>query len=204
VVPLGELRTAEVAGLRLESVDVGVLDMAAMAGLEGIGGFLSLDFFREQPVTVDYPAGFVVIEDAGSLAARAGRGCSVPVEFERQGPSLCAFMGLDLPGGEPIKVEIDMGSDCLILDSSLAERVEIDLGDPGVRRVDGEDETGHEFSRYFTQIKGLINPTGAEQVSQTDPDVMFQKIIHDGLLGSAFLRTHAVTFDAPNERVIFS
>jgi hypothetical protein len=31
----------------------------------------------------------------------------------------------------------------------------------------------------------------------------FQKIIYDGLVGRAFLRNFVVTFDVPNERLIF-
>jgi len=33
---------------------------------------------------------------------------------------------------------------------------------------------------------------------------MFQKIIHDGLVGDSFLRNFAVTYDVANARMIFS
>lgn len=203
MVPLGRLPSAEVAGLCLEAVDVGVLDLAA-DGLEGIGGFLSLSPFRSRALTIDYTGDAVLVEEAESLAARPSSGCSVPLEVELDGPSLCVYLLLDLPGGETVRVEVDMGSDSLILDSSLAARVGVDLDAETVRRVDGRDETGHEYARYFTSLEGSINPTGAPEVSQADPDVMFQDIIHDGLLGSAFLRSFAVTFDLANERLVFS
>ena len=44
---------------------------------------------------------------------------------------------------------------------------------------------------------------GAPKLAQRDPDVMFQKIIYDGLVGHSFLRNFAVTFDLPNGRVVF-
>jgi hypothetical protein len=36
-----------------------------------------------------------------------------------------------------------------------------------------------------------------------EASVMFQKIIHDGLLGQEFLRAHVVTFDIPRASMIF-
>ena len=44
----------------------------------------------------------------------------------------------------------------------------------------------------------------APELAQGDPAVIFQQIIYEGLVGQAFLRTFAVTFDVPNERLIFS
>jgi hypothetical protein len=34
--------------------------------------------------------------------------------------------------------------------------------------------------------------------------VRFERIIHDGLLGDAFLRRFSVTFDVPGSRLIFT
>ena len=53
-VPLATLDSLAVAGYRRDGLTVGVFDMSAFRGFDGIGGFLSLDFFRETPVTVDY------------------------------------------------------------------------------------------------------------------------------------------------------
>jgi hypothetical protein len=49
----------------------------------------------------------------------------------------------------------------------------------------------------------MISVTGAPAVRQADPEVMFQKIIYDGLVGNAFLRNFVVTYDLPNTRMIF-
>lgn len=44
--------------------------------------------------------------------------------------------------------------------------------------------------------------TEAPEVMQTEPEVVFQRIIHEGLVGDAFLRRFTVTYDVPRERVI--
>jgi len=42
----------------------------------------------------------------------------------------------------------------------------------------------------------------ARRLAQDDPEVMFQRIIHDGLLGDAFRRRHVVKFDVAEERIV--
>jgi hypothetical protein len=44
----------------------------------------------------------------------------------------------------------------------------------------------------------------APELSQDDPDVMFQRIVYDGLVGLAFLRQFVVTWDIPASRVMFA
>ena len=56
----------------------------------------------------------------------------------------------------------------------------------------------------YPALRGVIRVPTAPQLAQRDPGVMFQKIIYDGLVGHSFLRNFAVTFDLPNERLIFS
>ena len=113
-------------------------------------------------------------------------------------------MPLVLPNGRTVEVEIDMGSDVLILDDSLAADVGVALDDPRLRVVDGRDETGHAYTRRFGTIRGRIHPAGAPELAQEDPDVMFQDIRYDGLVGDAFLRRFAVTFDVAARRVVLS
>jgi hypothetical protein len=98
---------------------------------------------------------------------------------------------------------VDTGSESVILDEGLAADVGVHLGDPGTRTVAGTDETGHRFTRYFATIDGEITVTLAPHCRITRPEVMFQKIIHDGLVGSAFLRNYITTYDLANRRMIF-
>jgi hypothetical protein len=188
-VPIGSMDSVRV-GNRSESVCVGIFDMGAMAGLDDIDGFLSLTYFRSAPVTVDYQAGFIIIEDGQSIAGRADRGQRVDVRVEQHGAcSTDVFLALDLPDGRSIMVEVDTGSDSLILNEMHVGKAGFDLCAASTRKVSGFDETGHEFARYFATLTGDIRLTGAPAFCQAGPEVMFQKIIHDGLIGDPFSGT---------------
>jgi predicted aspartyl protease len=203
--PIGTVTSAQVGSYRIEDVAVGVFDIG---DLPGIDGFISLTPFRSVPVTVDYPAGALVIEDGESLAARAACGTAVTVQVEHDGPHATEVrLAIDLPGGCAAVAEVDTGSDSLILAESFAAAVGVDLGADGIRKVDGSDETGHVYTRYFAPLPGDICVSGAPEYRQTRPDAMFQKIIHAGLVGNSFLRRDGrgiVTFDLARSRMIFA
>jgi hypothetical protein len=203
-IALGSLGSLQLGTSNLHDLPVGIFDMHAMAGLDGVEGFLSLSYFRTIPVTIDYPAGLLVIEDEASLALRYAAGTPVTVRVEYDGCSTDLLLGIDLPGGRPITVEVDTGSDTLILNQTLASVVGIDLHDNNVRKFEGTDETGHEFVRYFTTLSGDVSVTGAHLIRAADPQVMFQEIIYDGLVGDKFLRNFTTTYDLPNSRMIFA
>jgi hypothetical protein len=190
----------------LERTDggVGIFDTSGFPeAFADIGGFLSLAFFDEAPFTVDYPRRVVELETPETLAARATAGRRVGVRVERDGPSVTFHLPLTLPDGRSVEVEVDMGSGELILDERLAPELGVALEGPGVRTVEGTDETGHTYRRSFTTLDGGIHPTGAPELVQDAPAVMFQRIVYDGLLGDDFLRRFAVTFDVGGGRMIF-
>lgn len=203
-VPQGSLSSLQVGGHVVRDLTVGIFDMHAMAGLGDVEGFVSLSCFRSAPVTVDYRAGQMVMEDEASLAQRIAAGIPVGVQVEYDGGSTDVMLGLDLPNGDPVTVEVDTGSDVLILNEPRAGDAGIDLQDEAVRKVAGTDETGNEFARYFTELPGDVKVTGAPSIHMTGPQVMFQKIIYDGLVGDKFLRNFTTTYDLPNSRMIFA
>jgi hypothetical protein len=203
-VPLATAPPLSFGGVTRRDHVVGVIALDGFPPELGlVDGFLSLAFFEETPFTVDYVRGAVIVESPCALGERGREGASVAVRLERDGPAVDAFMQLDLPGETTVEVEIDMGSDCLILDERLAEAVGVDLRGDAVRCVQDQDETGHGYTRFFTRLAGSIAAAGAPSVAQADPDVIFQRIIYDGLVGDAFLRGFTVTYDLPRERVVF-
>jgi hypothetical protein len=203
-IPMGSIASLQLGTHRAEDIPAGIFDLQAMAGLDGVEGFLSLSYFQATPVTVDYTTGLVVIEDQASLARRAEAGTPVPVHVVRDGQATDLRLGLTLPGGQPIMVEVDTGSDTLILNETLAAAAGIDLDDPSTRKTEGTDETGHGFVRYFATLPGDVGVTGAPQIRMARPDVMFQKIIYDGLVGHGFLRHFTTTYDLAGSRIIFA
>ena len=94
-----------------------------------------------------------MLEDEQSLARRAESGFPVSVQVKDDGPSTDVYLAARLPGGRVITAEVDAGSDQLILNQALAATAGADLTRPDVRKVEGQDETGHAFARYFTALR---------------------------------------------------
>jgi hypothetical protein len=202
-VPVSTLGSIKLGDHTRTNVPVSVFDLAP--GLEGIEGFVSLTSFRSAPVTIDYEAGVIVIEDERSLAGRAARGTPVAIEVREDGPySTDVYLDLTLPGGRSVSVEVDTGSDILILNQRFAAQNGINLAAEGTRKLLGQDETGHEYTRYFTTLPGDISLTPAPAFRQHHPQVWFQEIIHDGLIGDTFLKNFVTTYDLAGSRMIFA
>jgi len=201
---LGSVHSLQIGARVMRDVPVGIFDLHAMAGLADIEGFVSLSSFRTTPVTVEYSTGHVILEDGESLARRAVAGISVSVHVGYDGCSTDLMLSMDLPNGKQISLEVDTGSDVLILNEWLADDAGIDLNGQGVRQVRATDETGHEFVRYFAALRGDVHVSGAPSIRMTDPEVMLQKIIYDGLVGDKFLRNFTTTYDLANSRLIFA
>ena len=97
-IPLGEVHTMNFAGSTFERVEGGIFDMSSFPDeLAGIGGFLSLAFFVDRPLTVDYGRGVVVVETGETVAARYAEGVPVSVDVQSDGPSVTMFMPLTIP-----------------------------------------------------------------------------------------------------------
>ena len=193
--PLATAPRLAFAGVSARDAEVGLLDIGGFPPeLAEIDGFLSLAFFRLQPFTVDYQRG--TIGDGTDTA-----GMRVPVRVEVDGPAVTAFMAITIPGGRTIEVELDMGSDSLILDERFAAETGAQFDAPGVRREEGVDETGNRYIRIFTRVKGAIHPVDTPDLAQFDPEVMFQRIIHEGLLGHAYLSRFTVTWDIARSEI---
>jgi len=196
VLPLGEAGAIELGPFRREQASVGIRDLEGLPPeLEGLGGFLSLDVFAGGVLTVDYAR--------RELRTEPVEGVEVPLELHRDGPSLDAYLELALPSGRHVRVEVDMGSDVLILDERFAGDIGLDLADPSLDRREGTDETGCRYLRTFGVVSGAIQPVGAPALAQADPPVMLQSIVHDGLVGHGFLgRFAAVTWDLAASRLV--
>ncbi|MEZ6183486.1 MAG: retropepsin-like aspartic protease [Planctomycetota bacterium] len=205
-VPLARVPWLSVAGVRQEDAVVGSWDvpgfLPSTPEFAGVEGYLSLNALERVPFTLDYGRGELIVEDAAGLAAREAAGVSVPLELERDGPTLVVFLEVELPNGPPARVELDLGSAVLILNDPFMKRLGVDPSGEGVERYEDRDETQHAYVRHFATIEGSVAPVGAGRFAQTNPKVMFQSIIYDGLIGDQYMRRHTVTFDLPGQRLI--
>jgi hypothetical protein len=195
------------AGHRVENARVGVLDMASLLHPElGVEGFAGLDLFRDRPFTLEYGHTRLVLEDDASLAARKKAGSVSKVRVENDGPSTVVYLPLELsPGAPALEMEVDSGSRDLILDERFMMTLGIDPAGNGVRKVEGHDETDQPFVRHFTALPRSLHVPGLAGVGvEAGKTVMFQRIVHDGLVGHDFLSAHTTTFDVPHGEMIFA
>jgi hypothetical protein len=179
-----------VDGLVAASVDLG----------DGFDGILGPGYFADRIVTTDPVADTFTVHESGA----AVEGIEVPLEIHRDGPSTDPFAELVLPSGRTILVEVDTGSDRLILDSRFMAECGIEVGAPGVSTREGVDETGSAYVRHDATLAGGVHLRAAPQTAKQAPRVMFQEIIHDGLVGSEFLYRYRFSFDLAGERMVLS
>lgn len=204
-IPMATLGSLSLGSLRKENVAVGSFDMSALSsGGTTMDGILSLEYFERTPVTEDHRTRMLTLETDASLLGRVAAGRGIEVEVEREGPTLAMFMDLRLPSGTTARVEVDTGSKSLILHQRFMSELGLREGGPGVRTLEGVDETGGRFVRYLSRLSGAISPEGAPEFSQPDPDVIFQDIIYDGLVGQSFLRRYLTTYDVPHSRIVLA
>jgi hypothetical protein len=202
-IPLSSVPALSITGLRVTDVPVGVLDMEELMPGAGIGGFLSLGFFRNQAFTIDYKQKVVVIETKESLSKIKTEGTITPIRLAKHDDALDVFLILVLPNAQNVSVEVDTGSQTLILDERFMAALGVSPSVAAVQRRDGQDETGHSYARYFTKIHGSVHLPQNPNIKSEAPEVMFQKIIYDGLVGHHFLSQFRVTYNLPESEMIF-
>lgn len=187
------------------NVKAGVIDLENAPGTFGhIDGFLSLNFFEHTPVTIDYQKNILILETPDSIKKRRKSGKIIPLIIDRDHENFGAFILMTLPDGSTAKLEVDTGSDSLILDEKYMARWGFKKDDPTLKKVVGKDETNHTYTRYFGQLQGGMNPVSADEFQQMHPQVMFQKIIYDGLIGYSFFKNFIVTYDLANSQMILN
>ena len=183
-VPLAKVRSLAVGQEEQHDVVVGVIDIEGFFGAQDIQGFVSLGFFARRPFTLDERRRELVLEDAASLEDRVAGGVSVPVSVRREGESLTVLLPLDV-AGQSVLAAVDTGSDVFILDEHFMAALGVDKA--ATKVVEGRDETGQLFTRWLTDLDAGVHPKGAPAIRRTGMRTMFQKIIHDGLVGRSFL-----------------
>jgi predicted aspartyl protease len=202
--PMVRLSKVTMAGHSVRDISSAVFDLNQMLPGFNIKGVISLAFFKEIPFTIDYGKFRVEFESPDSLNLIRAAGHSVTIKAEVDGPSLDVHMPLILPSGKMIVTEVDTGTPgAMILNQNLMDELKVSPVDKGVKWQTGTDETGHQYTRYYVNIKGSPHIPGTESINLENPRVQFQEIIYDGLVGQMFLNKYRVTFDLPGSAMIF-
>ena len=191
--------------VRLPALAVGdyVVDghVAAAVDLgEGFDGILGPTYFADRVVTTDPAAGALTVHEKDDRV----EGIEVPLRMHRDGRSADPFAELVLPSGRAVLVEVDTGSDRLIVDTGFMAECGLAIGGPGVTAGEGVDETGHSYVRYDATLAGSVHLAAAPETAQDHPGVIFQRIVHDGLVGSDYLYRYRFSFDLAGERMLLS
>lgn len=197
--PLVRLPEISVGGFTVSDHVAGVLDLGAAASGSAIDGILGLDLFADACVTIDPVRQRFTVSDSAPEG-----GVVVPVEVRRDQGSVVMFAPLELPSGRVVTMEVDSGSAALILDNRYLSDCQIALDDSRIDEVQGTDETGQSFTRRFITIDGSVQIPGEALTTHREPRVMFQQIIHDGLIGTDFLNHFCYSFDVPQEHLVLS
>ncbi|AZZ36975.1 hypothetical protein CIK05_09280 [Bdellovibrio sp. qaytius] len=207
-IPMSTLSSLTFAGKEMKDIPVAIWEMNGFLpnydDCKDIEGFLSLGFFRDKAFTMDYKKGEFILETPEGLNARAKSGHVIPITINEDGPAITIFMPLTLPDGTKIKVEIDLGGDILTLNEKYMDLLKVDRKAKNVRAEKQNDETGHPYVRYYTDIAGPIAPTAAPMLKQSNLSLMFQKIIYDGLIANDYMKHFTVTYDLANSRIILN
>jgi hypothetical protein len=167
---------------------------------EGFDGILGPAYFADRIVTTDPAAGTFTVHEPGETV----EGMDLPLDVHRDEFSADPFVELVLPSGRTVLVEVDTGSDCLILDSRFMAECGLEVGGPGVTAREGVDETGHPYVRYDAALAGAVHLKAAPETAQDAPKVIFQEIIHDGLVGSDYLYRYRFSFDLAGSRLVLT
>lgn len=203
-IPLVEVPSAEVGGIVRNNLEVGLFDMSDFPDfMSEIKGILSIGYFSNWVVTFDYSNNRLLLCDHEEYEEKFRGGSKVPITVEYKDTSVSVFIKAILPTGRSVQLEVDTGSDVMILNRKYMNELGVSSGDSGLQKLSGKDETGHEFERFFADIKGDFKLEGAPDISQNDPKVMFQDIIYDGLLGNDFLKRFTVSYDLSNSNMVF-
>ncbi len=179
---------------------VGSWDVLDKMHLDGI---VSLNDFREQPVTFDFVNKVVIFETPDSLAQRGAAATSAPMKFDDQrGITLDVFADF-LIGDQPAQCEIDTGSPSLTVSSRYMDRLGIEKDGKGVRKIERRTVAGGMQTRYDTSLP-QIALAAAPQISLAPAPASFSDIIYDCVVGLDFWSGRALTIDIPGRSILVS
>jgi hypothetical protein len=203
--PLATVPSLAAGSFRREQVTAGVFDLSGFFPPDsGIEGILPVQFFEPWPFSINSVTRTIRVDRGEPAPDSLKTPVEAPIEVRRDGPSVAIFLDLKLPSGTVAHVEVDTGSDSLILHRRYMGELGVDPNSARVRRRESTDETGNRYTRFFSNVPGQVSVAAASSVVQNDPPVMFQDIIYDGLVGDSFLRSYEVTYDIARSRLLFA
>jgi hypothetical protein len=160
-------------------------------------GMLSMDFFRDQPFTLDLHAGTLTLESVSQLREIAAHAASIPIRLKPNGPfELDFFVHLCIGDSVSAEAEFDTGAgfNMLMLQPAYMRR----LGISADSKQRGALEY-YVYSTFLPELHYCATPT----VRTEQQFVGFKEgLIYEGLVGHGAFRDRQVTIDIPGRRML--
>ncbi|HEX7942784.1 MAG TPA: retropepsin-like aspartic protease [Gemmatimonadaceae bacterium] len=160
-------------------------------------GLLSMDFFRDQPFTLDLRAGTLTLEPASHLREIASSAASIPIRLKPNGPfELDFFVQLCVGDSVTAEAEFDTGAgfNMLMLRPDYMRRLGI--------APDGNPRGPMEYYVYSTFLPEL-HYCAAPSVRTSKQFVGFKEgLIYEGLVGHGAFRDRRLTIDIPGRQML--
>lgn len=202
-IPISQVESLSVAGLEDSNVDVGVVSfknfLPNTKEFTNIQGYLSLNFFKERPFTIDYRKRKLIFENSKTVSKRTINAELLPITKKREGLALTVRVPVAVLDQKTMAMQLDLGTNVLTLNNKYLENLSPYFDRSTIKEEAIVDETGFKRKRTYVKLKGNIK---LGSITQKDPTVMFQDIIYDGIIGNDFFKGRVVTYDLANSRLI--
>ncbi|MCX6116995.1 MAG: retropepsin-like aspartic protease [Proteobacteria bacterium] len=171
---------------------------------ENVHGLISLNFFKDQVVTIDYPSKKLIIETLDSLKEREKAGVSIPLKSERMIPvSFTTQIDL-LVAGQTQLAMVDIGSASSKLPMKFFDVLGLQSSDPKIRKKTYKTMAGIATTTYYAKVPGQISIGASNDFRNGDDEVGFDSNFRMGSIGGNFFLDKIVTFDLKQMRLILA
>jgi hypothetical protein len=168
-----------------------------------LDGVISLNDFRQQPLTFDFVNKALAFETPRTLARRRATGKSSPLQFDDDRGIALDIFAQFLLAGQRAQCEVDTGSPSATVSTRFMASLGVEKDGKDVERHEGRSPTGAVEISYRTSLPE-ISLAAAPQVTHARPRVSFSDIIYDCVLGIDFWSGRALTIDIAHRQLIVS
>lgn len=166
-------------------------------------GIVSLNDFRQQPITIDFAKKILTFETDESLRQRRASGKLSPLQIDDQRGTTLDIFARFLIGDQVGTCEIDTGSPNAAIHLRYMEATGINKDGKDVQKNDRPTISGAVVTRYDATMP-QISLAAAPTVKIGPAHASFSDIIYDCVMGMEFWSDRALTIDIPNQQLIVS
>ena len=199
-VGLTKVPSLSFAGSEKTDYLVGVTDIFDKLPKElgSVDGALSMRFFADTQVKIDFPKSLV------ELGPKAIEGYVVPLKKLRQKDLALGLLApITIDGRYGGEFEVDTGTTTTIAPLRAMETLGLSKDDKSLRKVEGVNETGVPFQRFYGKAKAVY-ASGQSETMVTDSPICFEEVIYDGVIGIDYLQNFSVIFDLRNSQMFLA